>query len=580
MCPLEWRKMGSMKSKLPWLEGFLLACIVAAVFVVGGETVRASYHGLLHTTVGEAVWRDGLLPENPYHAGEALRYYTLYPWAGVTLGHFLGGPFWGFAWLSILAALLFGPALEALGKSLSLPYAARRAAFWAAILGFNGWGWTFSNGQETVALLGQSPIILSQSLTSFQGWSWDARLQAVLPKFLNVSSFALALAPGMWALAAGIHPITQPKKFILPGALALALNPLVGGVVALMVALAKTPLLWRHPRQAMPWLTAGVLATLLALPFLMPLFAPAPVGEQMTGAVAFQAPFGVNFFGSLGLLAGAAIWGCKAWDTAPRRRFLLGMLLLLGLAAGAKLPWANEYKLFRLLGIGLALPAGLVLSKLWLGGGWSRLVPLLLGGLCLPTTWLMVQAYGAWGNQNQVEHLQSQAGRLVVHADVASTIFPASFSKAEAHASAEAVLVMALEHPGSRLGGGVVQGNALASILHRPLFVDLPQIHNAGISDLGQRLRWVSRLFHPDASSRNQVDVLLAMCKKMASRPLLVLWPPQLGTKPHSPSLGQRVKVPEWANSSQIQVDILAEEDGFFLIQVQGQNSENEKQGN
>ena len=120
--------MDTLNSKLPWLEGLLLACLVAGVFVVGGETVRASYHGLLHTAVGEAVWREGFLPENPYHAGESLRYYTLYPWLGVTLGKLFGGPFWGFACLSILAALLFGPAFDALGRSLSLPFGARRAS--------------------------------------------------------------------------------------------------------------------------------------------------------------------------------------------------------------------------------------------------------------------------------------------------------------------------------------------------------------------------------------------------------------------------------------------------------------------
>ena len=81
--------------RVAWAEGALLALAIFFILALGGESVRASYHGYLHTTVGEAVLRDGLLPENPYHAGSPLRYYTLYPTLGVLLGKIGIGPTMG-----------------------------------------------------------------------------------------------------------------------------------------------------------------------------------------------------------------------------------------------------------------------------------------------------------------------------------------------------------------------------------------------------------------------------------------------------------------------------------------------------
>lgn len=149
----------------PLLEGLLLAALVALVLAASGEAVRASYHGYLHVSVGEAVLREGLRPENPYHAGVALRYYTLYPLLGVTLGR-LGnlGPLWAFVALNVLAALLLPVALDALGRRLRLGFAARRAAFWSMLLGFNGLGWIgylFSAGDP----FGSAPVYALMPMT-------------------------------------------------------------------------------------------------------------------------------------------------------------------------------------------------------------------------------------------------------------------------------------------------------------------------------------------------------------------------------------------------------------------------------
>ena len=116
----EGVELRPLARRAAWIEGAALAILVGFVLWAGGDVVRTSYHGYLHATIGEAVRAEGLLPENPYHAGEALRYYTLYPWLGAWLGALGIGTMAAFAWLQVIGALLFGPALDAMGQALGL----------------------------------------------------------------------------------------------------------------------------------------------------------------------------------------------------------------------------------------------------------------------------------------------------------------------------------------------------------------------------------------------------------------------------------------------------------------------------
>ncbi len=232
----------SMRDRItPWIEGGLLAMVVMAVVTLGGEAVRTSYHGYLHTAIGESVLRDGLLPENPYHAGSDLRYYLLYPLLGVLLGRFGGGPLWGFAILNIFAAALMGPALDALGKRFGLDYRARRFAFAAMVAGFNGLGWILMKMSDAPDLPeGAMPLAALMDSTRLDSFRWDGRLQSFLPKFFNVSSFALALPFALFTLSENLKPGT--KAMWLCGALlgvTTAINPLVGLFVGLLVVARK-----------------------------------------------------------------------------------------------------------------------------------------------------------------------------------------------------------------------------------------------------------------------------------------------------------------------------------------------------
>lgn len=516
-----------MQSRAPWLEAFLFSGVVGLLYFLGSESILASYHGFLHTTVGEAVLRDGLLPENPYHAGAPLRYYTLYPTLGVLLGRLGMGPLGGFALLNMVAAFLFPLGLDALGKSFQISFAARRWAFLAAIFGFNALGWLSLPTWSGFEWAGAPPIALSISMTHLPVLGfWDARLQGFLPKFLNVSSFALALAPALFALAEAFSKNARPPRFVLPAALALALNPLVGLWLGLLLCIYFSPLLWRRAwKEGVPWLFVGMGAVLLALPFLLPLFHAAPTGLNLTGHVAFQSDPWRNIVGANFLLILCAIWGRKLWK-APQGAWTLCIITTLFLALWMHLPWANEYKMPRLFALFLAFPVGVAASYLQTSGGRLRWIPWFVLVGTLPTTVFLGTAYVRWGEEAPRLPFQVQQGRLGIHAKAQPLIFPSSLLRLEAEARSDAALVLHAQHPGSRMSGGVVQGNALAPVLHRALFVDEPQIHNAEQENLKTRLDLVQTFFTSTDSPQQQEEALFQMLREVNPQSLLVLTPP------------------------------------------------------
>jgi hypothetical protein len=470
-----------MRRLAPWIEGALLALVVLLLLALGGEAVRASYHGCLHASVGEAVLRDGLLPENPYHAGVALRYYTLYPALGVLLGRIAGGPMWGFALLDVLAALLLAPALDALGKQLGLSFAARRCAFLAAVLGFNGLGWLgyfVAQGQP----FGAPPVYALGPMTLMsESFGWDGRLQAFLPKFLNVSSYALALPFGLWALAAA-----RPRACWIPLGLSLALNPIVGGFAAVVLAVWKLA----EPRTALRWALAGAAAAFFALPFLLPSFVSAPHGPSLTGNPALGGSRIANLLGPQHLLLLPALLGLAL--LARRERWRLGVPILLAalLVLVGEMPQSNEYKMARLLGLVLALPAGAWIASL---GKRGRSACALLGLATLPTAAAVVRAYLDYGARTSFPDVEPPA--------------------AERNADPNAVIVFTAPPELLRATRGLVQGNPLAPKLHHALYVDLPQIHNEGQPDLAERLEELDGL------------ELERMRARLPTRPFLFLLP-------------------------------------------------------
>lgn len=506
----------------PWIEGAVLALVVLAILAFGGDVVRASYHGCLHASIGEAVLRGGLSPENPYHAGAPLRYYTLYPLLGAWIGRLGCGPFWGFALLDVLAALLIAPALDALGRALGLSFTARRACFLAAVLGFNGLGWIgflVSSGDP----LGSPPVYALIPMTlGREAFGWDARLQAFLPKFLNVSSFALALPFALWALSAcaGIRRDRPGRSFALVSfalAASLALNPLVGGFAAVCAGTWLLPeFLGATARVRVAWALSLLAAVLLAVPFLVPATHLAPRGTSLIGAVALGGLPASNLLGPLLLLLVPGVHGLRRMPAGARNRFLIAAALAAAVVLAGEMPQGNEYKMSRLSGLLWAVPAGACAAHALSQPGWKRRVPIGLALLALPTTIAVPWAYLAWSAHAASLPLVVEDGRLAPRETALRPLFDA-----EARADPRAVVLMPPSFPGAMAADGLVQGNALAPALRHALFADLPQIHNDRHEDLGTRLALLESLYGVE-SDLPPAKALADARAQVAGRPILV----------------------------------------------------------
>lgn len=496
----------------PWIEGAALAAVVLAILVLGGDAVRGSYHGYLHTAVGEAVLRDGLAPENPYHAGAPLRYYTLYPLLGAAIGRIGIGPLWAFALIDVLAALLLAPALDALGRAFGLSFRARRAAFLAAVLGFNGLGWIGLVGADGPGR-GVPPVYALLPMTfGGQRFGWDARLQAFLPKFLNVTSYAIALPPALLALAICARGTRERGRVAILLALSLALNPLVGGLAGACAALWVAPEAWREGwRSRLSWAIALAGAGILAFPFLLPALHRAPEGPSMTGKVALGGSPWANLIGPIALLLPLGLAGLR--DLAPpmRRRFLAAAGIAAVLVLLGEMPQGNEYKMSRLSGLLWAIPAGAFAARLSLARGSARFVPAALALLCVPTTLAVPWAYLGWSAHAPELPLEPERGALVPRARALRPLFDA-----EARADPRAVVLIPPTFPGAQAGEGLVQGDALAPALHHPLFADLPQIHNEKQPDLAERLDLL------EAALEGSPEAVAGIRSIVRGRPLLV----------------------------------------------------------
>ena len=476
----------------PWIEGLLLALIVLVALTMGGESARVSYHGYLHTTIGEAVLSDGLLPENPYHAGEALNYYTLYPTLGVLIGRLGMGALWGFAIINILAALLMGPALDSLTKRLQFSFAVRRASFWCMLLGFNLLGYYFARG-VSVPPLGAMPFAILEPMTNVgELFSWDARLQSFVTKFLNVSSFACSLPLMLFALSNAIEDTKRSRLLaaILLG-LCIALNPLVGAFsVLLIVGQALLCNSGEIMSQIIAWAKLGIVSSIIAVPFIAPLF----LNAGASAAPDKQLPFVGDgaFFNILGpclLLVLMSAFVVLKLNTKQQKVILLASILAV-MFSFSSLPFSNEYKFPRLFAIFLAIPAGSMIvhyvkgwAQMWAPiNGW---VPMFaLGALVIqsiPTMFSTIKAYAYWNVSQSLPLTTSSNGDLVSRLvdDNLQPAIPQSVLEAIQELDSDAVIMM---HPRFPKVASMAQGNQWAPALQHTLLVDRPQIHNYAYS--------------------------------------------------------------------------------------------------
>ena len=508
-----------VRTRFSFWQGLGLGGAVLLVFLVAGETVQVSYHGALHATVGQAVLEHGLQAENPYHAGVPLRYYLLYPQVASALGGILGSPWWGFSCLAILAAFLFPLALHAFTAACGLSVRACRNAFWVALLGFNAWGWLgFLLSSAEFSL--QGPPVFSLAPLSFSAWPWhwDMRLQAFFVKFLNVSSFAIALPFALWA-GAGFLRILRSKeapgwswmRVALPAGIALAWNPLVGGVIGLAGFLLLPKFLFRHGwRSVFLSVFSAALVVLVLAPWLLPLLESAPLGGP-TVAVNLGSQLGWDLFGPLGLLLLAAACAWQSLDSAAR--WGLGALILpaLGLALWGDLPWGNEYKLVRWLGI-LCVP----LAALFLTERGSRGLRWGLAAFALPSFILVLVAYLQWGQVAPDLPWTVRSGHLELRDEEQQSLVEAIQNSPD-----DAVLLV-IPLPGGFKG--TVQGHPWAPVCGRSLFVDALHVHNEGQADLHTRQNRAGAWFAA-ADPLQAVAALQALRSTLPQRSLVICGP-------------------------------------------------------
>ncbi len=504
----------------PWIEGACLAALALAILALGGEAVRASYHGYLHAALGESVLRGGLAPENPYHAGAPLRYYTLYPLLAAVIGRLGFGPLWVFALVDVLAAFLLPLAFDAVGGSLGLSFRARRGAFLAAVLGFNGLGWIgflLEHGPGNAL----PPVYALMPMTfGSQTFGWDGRLQAFLPKFLNVSSYAIALPFALWALAICARAARTTREFVkcaLGLAISLALNPLVGGFAVACAGLWIAPELWGLGwRRRIEWSATLVAAGALALPFLLPVLRPAPAGPSMTGRVNLGGNPWSNLLGPILLLLPCGLFGLRLLSSTARLRILAAVAIAAVLVLLGEMPQGNEYKMSRLSGLLWALPAGAWAARASEKAARTRWLPAAFALVCVPTTLAVPWAYLGWGAHASELPLEVRAGVLAPRDSGLRSVL-----EAEASADPRAVVLLSPFFRGAQAGEGLVQGDALAPALRHPLFADLPQIHNDRAADLGERLEILAAVYGNE--SGETVSGALSRARSMLpGRPFLV----------------------------------------------------------
>jgi len=471
-------KLETKQRVWPWIEGLLLALLVLGAVTMGGESARVSYHGYLHTTIGEAVLNEGLLPENPYHAGEALNYYTLYPTLGVLIGRLGVGALWGFAIMNIIAALLMGPALDALAKRLQFKFAARRAAFWCMLLGFNLFGYYLAYGVN-VPPPGAMPFAILEPMTNIGDmFSWDARLQSFVAKFLNVSSFACSLPLMLFAVSNAIENTKQSRLLsaILLG-LCIAINPLVGAFSALLVV-GQALLCSSNDivQELFSWAKLGSLSAIIALPFLLPLF----INANSIAAAEKELPFigdGAifNLIGPCLLLILMCCFAVRLLSKTQSKVILLAAALAIAFSF-ASLPFSNEYKFPRLFAIFLAIPAGQFVVS-YSKHGFAKIGFVLLALIAVPTTYATLQAYAHWDISKSLPLVTAPGGVLTPRVIDEQTVpaIPLQVLDAIRNLPSGAVLMMHPRFPGV---ASMAQGNQWAPALQHTLFVDRPQIHN------------------------------------------------------------------------------------------------------
>lgn len=382
---------------------FLLAVIlVSAVWILlilqlhaHNSRLLPSWHGFLHAAIANRFPSESIPPENPFFAGEPLRYYWFYHYAGYQAGRlletdllhafrliapaslvvlvFFGACIGYRRWRSLTAGLLIGYLALAGANSLGPAIALAKRL----IKGTPLWDTTAGQGNVETIFAGNRDVDdwMTQPLLPALHISSDWRHGQNVVWFLDISSRAPALALVVvllffltgtrrnFAGKAGVAVIT---------ALITALNPISGFAVAgsllcahgiLKCMVWKKGSLFKAPSIPVGPLLAGLG---LALPFYFHLLLSKEGTFSLTPALDYGflklTAISANYF----VLAPVAIIGAWRADPENKRNLhtiaLAGILLLMAVPTIVLWPHNNEHNLTNPALCFLAVPAGV-----WVG---------------------------------------------------------------------------------------------------------------------------------------------------------------------------------------------------------------------
>lgn len=387
----------SRRTFWPWV---LLAVLGWLGYVLSLELrnprLVASWHGFLHTAIANRYPGPSWTPENPFFAGEPLRYYWVFHRLGSGLAHTLGvDPLTGLRILALAGLILLVVTAALLGRRMLGSTGAGIMIGTLALIGLNPLGPGIAAARhlgkhatlfeqelggrpvETVFVSNeQADQLMSRRLLPMMYYSTDWRQGQNVVWFFDISSRGLALGVLMALLAILLRPAMRWFHLagitLLTAALA-ALNPIVGLAVAGGFGFSYTLIRWkpRPPESGVPAFPGVVLAlaagVLIAAPTFIQLFTH---GGGMTTInpplviVNKLINLAVNFLVILPLVWIAVTSSLGSRAVSLRAAAITGGLLLLAVAL-VHLEEGNEHNLTNAALVVLAVPAvaALVLER-------------------------------------------------------------------------------------------------------------------------------------------------------------------------------------------------------------------------
>lgn len=387
-----------------------------------------SFHGTLHAALGQRFADGTVPPENPYFAGETVRYYWLYHGVGYMLARAANiSVVYAFEILSVMSVILVAAAGVALGRRVFGSTAAGAVIFLLVMAGSNPLGWAILLAKvlrDGVRIMnGPATAVVSPMLQQVQ--FDDHRFGPNFTFFMHMTSRAASIAllvAALWLLWYWLRKGRRTAGVMLPIAVALmaALSPVMGLAVAGALGLSLLAMcVWQrggarrveetapYPRMFSAAVLVGV-GALLSLPTMLNILGKTtnmPTVRIDATRLPLYGIIAVNGFPLLLL----ALLGAGGGDQAAKgfsRVLLVAGAILMAWSALLAMPGTipphgvigNEHNLFNAAMVLLAIPAAgwVALNArqvwpVWMQSSVRRSACILV--LFVPTSLLILTAY-------------------------------------------------------------------------------------------------------------------------------------------------------------------------------------------